>query len=289
MAFVANTFIYNCSSQQVPVLSLTSDIGHKDYLAGTLKGKLWQLSPDFLITDITHDVSPFNYNEAAYFIRGAFQHFPPYTWHLVLVNLFDSATPRCLLAFHEGMYFACPDNGLLPMICHGIPQQVIELPLNKAQIPSMLEWVNEIGKAILKMEQGQAFDQLGKEVETMVEKSSLKPLIGPDHMEGRIIYIDRFENVVVNITQHDFETARNGRSFKIQFKNDEKIDRLSLHYGEVNEGDKLAFFNAAGYLEIAVNKGNAAGLFGLQPFKAGLNTEMLKARFFYHTIRILFE
>jgi S-adenosylmethionine hydrolase len=38
---------------------------------------------------------------------------------------------------------------------------------------------------------------------------------------------------------------------------------LSKHYSEVPEGEVLAMFNDAGFLEISMNKANAAGLLGL--------------------------
>jgi S-adenosylmethionine hydrolase len=108
-------------------------------------------------------------------------------------------------------------------------------------------------------------------------------------MEGRIIFIDRFENVIVNINRTHFEEVRKGRPFQIEFKTDDVITKISEHYGQVNEGDKLAFFNTAGYLEIAVNKGNAAGLFGLQAITAGASEQFLKSRMFYQTVRIYFK
>lgn len=276
----------------MPLISLTSDIGHKDYLAGTVKGKLWQQHPGAQIADISHDVTPFNYNEAAYFVRNAYPHFPAGTWHIILVNLFDNARPRCLLARHQGMYFACPDNGLLPMVFDGLPEQVVQLNLTPQQLPNMLAWVEQIGVAITRAGSGATLEQLGLPIEQMVVKHNLKPNIGADWIEGRIIYIDRFENVIVNITRQEFEEARKGRSFYIAFKTDDVIARLSDHYGQVNEGDKLAFFNTAGYLEIAVNKGNAAGLFGLQATQkaeTGVSQQFLKARMFYQTVRIFFE
>lgn len=271
------------------VISLTSDIGQKDYLTGAVKGRLWQKNGQFQIADISHDITPFNYNEAAYFIRNAYPHFPAFSWHIILVNIFDNPTPRCLLAFHDNMYFACPDNGLLPMIFDGMPQQTIELPLTNQQIPNMLEWVDAIGEAIHQMELGQPFQQQGTETTKIEAKNSLKPNYGQDWVEGRVIYIDRFENVIVNITKPEFEAVRKGRNFQIKVKADDSINRLSEHYGQVNQGDKLAFFNTAGYLEIAVNKGNAAGLFGLQAIQNGASEQFMNARMFYQTIRIFFE
>ncbi len=271
------------------IITLTSDIGEKDYLIGAVKGRLWSKNKAFQLADISHTISPYQYNEAAYLISNAYAHFPDYSWHIILVNLFDQPNPRCLLAFHEGHYFACPDNGLLPMIFNGDPQHAVVLPLAPAAVPNMMAWIDKIAEAIIAIENGGSFQQLGSEAENMILKSNLQPNFFDDYIEGRIIFIDRFENVIVNITRQLFETVRKGRSFRIEFKTDDVITKISDHYGQVNEGDKLAFFNTAGYLEIAVNKGNAAGLFGLQAIPSGASEQFLKSRMFYLSVRIFFK
>ena len=122
-------------------------------------------------------------------------------------------------------------------------------------------------------------------------KNPLRSLLGNNWVEGQIIFIDNFENVIVNITKEEFEEQRKGRSFKIVFKRDEIIDKISETYADVTEGEKLALFNSAGYLEIAINKGNAAGLFGLQGFseKQQGQNQYLNNRLFYQTVRVYFE
>ena len=118
-----------------------------------------------------------------------------------------------------------------------------------------------------------------------LEKRHLRPTLENNSIEGQIIFIDSFENVIVNITHEQFEEQRKGRSFRIVFKRDEVIDRISECYADVAEGEKLALFNSAGYLEIAINKGNAAGLFGLKGFSEKLRQGQLS----YQTIRVYFE
>jgi S-adenosyl-L-methionine hydrolase (adenosine-forming) len=104
-------------------------------------------------------------------------------------------------------------------------------------------------------------------------------------MEGQIIFIDNFENVIVNITRDEFEEQRKGRGFRIVFKRNESIERISETYADVPLGEKLALFNSANYLEVAIHKGNAAGLFGLQDF----TDQSLQHYLFYQTVRIYFE
>jgi S-adenosyl-L-methionine hydrolase (adenosine-forming) len=120
----------------------------------------------------------------------------------------------------------------------------------------------------------------------------LRPTLGEDWIEGQIIFIDNFENVIVNITQEQFEEQRKGRRFKIVFKRDEIIERISGSYADVPQGEKLVLFNSAGYMEIAINKGNAAGLFGLRGYNEGSSGQvstMVQNRLFYQTVKVYFE
>ncbi|MFX7021317.1 SAM hydroxide adenosyltransferase, partial [Acinetobacter baumannii] len=86
----------------------------------------------------------------------------------------------------------------------------------------------------------------------IVEKYPLRPTAGPDWIEGQILFIDNFENVVINITQQDFEEHRKGRSFRIMFQRNESIEKISHNYAAVPEHEKIACFNSAGYLEISL-------------------------------------
>lgn len=168
------------------------------------------------------------------------------------------------------------------------PEQSVLLSIPKGLQYNTLAWADLFGNAIQQVESGLPFHQLGHEPDHLVEKFNLLANFGEDYIDGRIIYIDRFENVVVNITRADFDRVGKGRPFAIAFKSKENIRRINDGYPQVSEGSSLAFFNSAGFLEIAVNKGNAAGLFGLQAFSHLANPEFIKSRMFYQTVRILF-
>ena len=113
----------------MPLLTLTSDIGNRDYLVAAVKAQLFQINESFHVIDISHQVSPFNYPQAAYVCRSAVQHFPDYSYHIILVNLFETKPRHLLLAFHKNQYYLCADNGLLPMIVEEKPELVIGIPL----------------------------------------------------------------------------------------------------------------------------------------------------------------
>lgn len=275
----------------MPLLTLTSDIGNRDYLVGAVKAQLLQINAEFNVIDITHNIPPFNYPQAAYICRSAIKNFPAFTYHMLLVNLFDSKPEQLLLAYHRDQYFLSADNGLLTMVLEEKPEMVIGIPMQKTVNRNTLHCANVMGKIINQLVNGESIQNIGEPDVSYVQKNHLRPLLDKDWIEGQIIFIDNFENVVVNITHEQFEEQRKGRSFRIVFKRDEVIDRISESYADVHEGEKLALFNSAGYLEIAINKGNAAGLFGLKGFseKSGQVSNMLQNQLPYQTVRVYFE
>jgi len=131
-------------------------------------------------------------------------------------------------------------------------------------------------------------NRIGNSEVDIVEKTMMKPYYTNQYIEGQILMIDRFLNVVVNITEQDFEEQRKGRKFKIVLLRDAFIEKISDHYADVPEGEKLAFFNQAGFLEIAVNKGYAAPLFGLGEFGSG-GAHHHEKRQYYQTVKVFFE
>lgn len=275
----------------MPVLTLTSDIGLRDFLVGAVKGQILQTNDAFHLVDISHEIVPFNYAQTAYVVKNVIKHFPPETFHLVLTNLFHQKPEHLLIARIGDQYLGLADNGLITMIADGMPDEVVAIPLDKQQIRNTIYCTKVLTQAFTDMLSGKALSKLGDPNFPIQAKNPLRALHSSNYIEGQIIYIDRFENVIVNITKEEFETQRKGRRFKIIFKRDQEIDRISESYADAQEGTELALFNSAGYLEIAINKGNAAGLFGLQGYteKSANQSQFMQSRLYYQTIRVIFE
>ena len=273
------------------LITLTSDIGRQDFLTGAVKGQLLQINPQFKIIDISHELSPFNYPQAAYVCRNAIKNFSPKTFHIVLVNLFDKKCNHLLLIEHNDQYIGCADNGLITMILEETPQKITALPLSPSEQKNTLYCARVFAKAFQSILDGKTFEEIGDTDVSIEVKNPLRPLLGEKFIEGQIIFIDNFENVIINITKEEFEEQRRGRSFKIVFKRDEIIEKISETYADVSESEKLALFNSANYLEIAINKGNAAGLFGLEGYteKVNMQTQYMQNRLLYQTVKIYFD
>ncbi|MCX8481108.1 MAG: SAM-dependent chlorinase/fluorinase, partial [Sediminibacterium sp.] len=104
-------------------------------------------------------------------------------------------------------------------------------------------------------------------------------------LEVPVLFIDHFENVILNINKAMFYELKRERKFKILVSRKHHITEISNHYGSVKDGQYLAWFNSANYLEISVRGGNTAGLFGMQNYHENHS----KTTMFYNKVQIVFE
>jgi len=111
---------------------------------------------------------------------------------------------------------------------------------------------------------GGDIEKLGNIRKELNERISFKPVIEGDIIRGKVIYIDAYENLITNITETIFRSTGKGKSFSITFRTPGySIASISKSYSDVPEGEMLALFGSAGYLEIAMHKGNASSLLGM--------------------------
>src|SRR5688500_9943991 len=122
----------------MPLITLTSDIGSQDYLVAAVKAQLLQINPSFRLVDISHNMPPFNYPQAADICRSRIKNFPQFSYHIILVNLFEKKPENLLLAFHKNQYLLCADNGFLTMVLEEKPEMVIGIPLDKTTIKNTI-------------------------------------------------------------------------------------------------------------------------------------------------------
>jgi S-adenosylmethionine hydrolase len=276
----------------MPVVTLSTDIGQSDYVVGAIKGQLIKAVPSACIIDITHQLVASNYLHAAYVCTNAFTFYPADTFHFVIINLFEKAPEHLLLTRFKDQYIICPDNGILTMIAGEKPADVISVKVIRKETPGVLNCTETFAEILLAIENGIAIKELGDTITNIEEKYPFRSTAGPDWIDSQIIFIDQFENVVINLTKKEFEEHRKGRKFRIVLpaRNDDGIVEISENYASVEHGERLAWFNSAGYLELAINKGNLAGLFGLKRYSGGTNLNALpNNKLMYERVKIFFE
>jgi S-adenosylmethionine hydrolase len=244
------------------MVTLTTDFGTQDFYVGSLKGALLRRVSGLQLVDITHEIAPFDIVRAAFVVANVWREFPVGTIHLIGVNCVYQPEYRFVAARVEGHFFIAPDNGLISLLFPQItPVDLRNLPADTTEHFAVK---NIFASAVEHLVSGQDFDLLGEHAAPLLERISIQPVITPTQIRGTVIHVDNFENVVVNIRREVFEQAANGRPFSLYFKRNDPIVQLSANYCDVTVGEQLCLFNAAGFLEIAVNMGKAATLLGLK-------------------------
>lgn len=272
----------------MPLITLSSDIGQQDYFVGAIKGQLHSSIPNISIADITHYLTKDNFFQAAYVLKNAFHFFPEKTIHLVLLNVFENKESNFVATEINNQIIVCPDNGLITMLS---PQATAFYTIPILNANTLVEITQQIINAIALLVKGNSLSNIGTKGLSIVHKDMMKPMVSRDWIEGQVLFIDNFENVIINITKQEFNEIRANRKFKIIFGRNEVVDTISDNYGILSNSENLAWFNSAGYLELSNKNGNLAGLFGIEEYKKDLNKDgrVQQNKWFYQTVRIFFE
>ncbi len=252
--------IHNSSCLSMQIVTLTTDLGEQDYALPALKGCLLQKAAPLLLTDVTHHVKHFDIVQAAFVLGNVWRHFPEGAIHVVWVNNYYAPQRDFLVIQHQGHYFVGPDNGVFSLVLGAVPEQAYRLEYEDSDEFSLRQL---FAFAVAHIAGGQPLEKIGFPAGNILQRITFQPVTGPSHIRGSVIYVDNFENVVLNISRSLFDSVGRGRPFSLHYKRHEPLKQLCRHYSEAPVGEPLCLFNASGYLEIAVYMGKAASLLGL--------------------------
>ena len=239
-----------------PVISLLTDFGMVDSYVGTMKGVILRICQAARIVDLSHDVPPQDIVAAGYLLESSWRFFPPGTVHVAVVDPGVGSDRRILAASFQGHLFIAPDNGLLPIAFSGACPDEMVLVQNTdfflAEVSQTFHGRDIFAPVAAHLANGLELSALGPPCGDWVEAELTRPERGPSgEIEGEVIYIDRFGNLVTNISEGEVppecEVTVEGR----------RIHGLSLSYASVRQGELLAIIGSTGPLEVSINQGNA--------------------------------
>lgn len=246
------------------VITLTTDLGHRDFYQAALKGSIISLLPKVQLVDISHEIPSFNIQNAAFILQNAYIYFPKNTVHLIGIDTVFQEGCRYIAMKFDGHYFVGADNGIFSIILGDRQaEELYEIEMMQDLRFLHFPLADILVKAACHIAKGKDIQELGPKIDSPLQKVTLQPVIESNIIKGHVSYIDSFGNVISNISKDLFNQVQKGRNFILHFKRNETIDKMSWHYNEVAEGEKLCLFGISDYLEIAINKGNASKLLGL--------------------------
>jgi S-adenosylmethionine hydrolase len=262
------------------IITLTTDYGLKDHFVGALKGKILSEYPEASIIDISHHIDAFNTVEASYIIGAAYSSFPKGTVHLIGVDIELNKENQHIVMQWNDQYFIAADNGILSMLSQKIvSQKIVSINIHD-RLPNEATDLDVFVKVACHIAKGGLLNVIGKEIKAVKQVTDLQAVAATDgnSIKGYVIYIDHFGNVVTNISKKQFLEVAKGRPYEIVLRT-KNIKTILPNYSAIAssdkypikyyEGEKLAIFNEAGFLEIAIfrsnpsNVGSANSLLGL--------------------------
>jgi S-adenosylmethionine hydrolase len=247
------------------LIALLSDWGTKDHYVGMVKGKILTKIPESDIIDISHEIPPFNLNNAAFVLRHCYRQFPEKT--IFIVDITSEATiemPHVVVEY-AGSYFIGADNGIFSLAFDEDPDSITEIDIYQDTHTFTFAAFDLFVKVAQHIVEGKEISLLGPKRDRLAERIQLKPVAEPDLIKGHVTYVDNYENVFTNIDQELFLRIGQKRSFRILFGASRySVRQISQSYKDVSEGEIVALFSSSGFLQIAVSMGNASGLLGLK-------------------------
>jgi S-adenosyl-L-methionine hydrolase (adenosine-forming) len=244
------------------IITLTTDYGTNDHLVGTLKGVILSINPDVTIVDITHHVTPYDLLDGALAIGSAFEYFPPRTIHIVVVDPGVGTERRPLLVTAENQYFVAPDNGVLSVVYDRDPNVVVRHAnaehYYRQPVSKTFHGRDVFAPVGAWLSKGWQTASMGGEIQDYKRMTLPRPKTSNGVVTGVVLRIDGFGNLVTNFRAEDLsEGAR--RDGKVHFQvGKHSVSRLVETFALGNAGEPIAYVGSSGYVEIAVNKGNAA-------------------------------
>jgi S-adenosylmethionine hydrolase len=244
-------------------IGLITDFGENDYFVGTLKGVIKKINPQVDIIDVCHGVPSYFIQGGSYVLEKTYRFFPAGTIFLVVVDPGVGTQRKLLLVTAGGFSFIAPDNGILtPILALGgdfIVREISQEQYFLISGSSTFEARDRMAPVAAHLSMGVAAQEIGNvTAEYVVNPDYYPQQVQPDRIEGRIIHVDKFGNIISNVPgKWLFEKLLAGgfKHFTLRI-NEQEISEYRQNYASAS-GLPFLLIGSHGNLEIAMNRSQA--------------------------------
>lgn len=248
------------------IITLLTDFGLEDGYVGSLKGIILGICPAARIIDITHLVPPQDIRAGGFILHTVYRDFPAGAIHLAVVDP-GVGTERCGLVIQTPNYFFVgPDNGLFSWVLKNEPDAEARKLENGefwcSTVSSTFHGRDIFAPVAAHLATGVPAAALGPPRIAHIAEWSTVSRHGST-LKGEVLHVDHFGNVITNL---DRETLNNFAPIRrlVIHAAGRAIGGLCSTYGSEPPGAALVIIGSHGFLEIAVNRGNAARILNLR-------------------------
>ena len=261
-----------------PIITLLTDFGLSDSYVGVMKGVMLQINPDLKFVDITHKIPQGDIKRTAFRLFTVYQHFPKETIHLVVVDPGVGTKRNPIIVKTPDYYFVGPDNGIFSWIYTKEKSKVYKIDINQLiannkpwSISNTFHGRDIFAPTAAHLSLGTKPATLGKQLSEWIVFNPPTPATTGNSLQGEVIDIDRFGNLITNISKSDFPFHKKEGRFKQEIE--------PLEYFEIKIGNyvirelktsyegisPIAIFGSSGLLEISLPNGNCADFLHAKP------------------------
>lgn len=252
---------------RMSIVALLTDFGTADQYVASMKGVILQINPKVTLVDVTHEIASQDVFHAAFVLRQVLPYYPAETIFVAVVDPGVGTPRRVLAARYSDRVVLAPDNGLLTLVHRDADMQEIRVVENRRLFATNLSATfhgrDIFAPVAAHLSRGMSLDQVGPVAGRIEVLDLARPVRHADGtMDGQVCLVDRFGNLITNISVVDLSSARAGsRHFEVVVK-DRPVGPIRIAYSDVPRGEPLAIIGSSQMLEVAVNHGNAARLLG---------------------------
>jgi hypothetical protein len=248
------------------IITLVTDFGLSDPYVAMMKGVMLTINPDARLVDISHQIRVGSILHTARIIRETFSYFPRGTVHMAVVDPGVGSERRCIGLETESHLFVGPDNGIFwPVIEDHEETRIVHLTTESYFLPHITRTFH--GREVFApvaahLSMGIDLQMMGPMIEDPIELHVPMPKKKGETYYGQVIRVDNFGNLITNIGRPELELFLESAQ-PITNVGNLTIEKLSLIYADVEEGEPLVLINSSDSLEIAVNLGRADNYIGV--------------------------
>lgn len=245
------------------IITLSSDFGNKDWFVAAMKAQVLSINPGAKVFDGSHGLEPFALETASFYSGMLLQMIPNKCIHVVVVDPGVGGARRPIIVQSDLSFFVGPDNGIFTQVYKALDQfKVFEIENKKylsTERSSTFHGRDIFSPAAAWLSKGLPPSEFGKEIRDFVTLD-LSPVQSSDFIEGRVVYIDHFGNLITNIGKD----CLHGQSCASIQCGDYHINGLASHYGAVKDKEVGCLIASHGNLEIFSSCASAAEMTGLK-------------------------
>lgn len=247
------------------MIALLTDFGLQDPYVGIIKGIILRIHPKVRLVDITHQVPPQDIQYGMLCLKSAYRFFPQKTIFLAVVDPGVGSQRKPIIVQTHEYIGVGPDNGILsPLIQNVRSYRIYEITHDQyflKPVSKTFHGRDIFAPVAAHLAKGRRPSHFGPRRASMEKFLIPKPKIQSRKalIQGEIIHIDHFGNLITNIERHHIPRFE---GLRIKIKN-HTINGLSQSYCQAKPKQRLALFNSMGHLEIALHQASASSFYKL--------------------------